>query len=403
MAYDSTPLGARQRRGEPALAELQVEAGRKPLRIALFTETFLPATDGVVTRLKHTIEELRRTGDELLVFAPRYPVGGPETYAGAQIYRVFGIPFPPYPQVRLCPPNPGIGRALKRFRPDLIHAVNPFVLGPGGAFYARRNQVPLVASYHTNVAAYARFYGFGFLENATNHWIRTWHNRARLNLCTSEATRDYLWREGIKRVRLWPQGVDGCLFHPDKATKEWRARLSGGHPQKKILLYVGRLAPEKGIERLKAALEADPDACLAIVGKGPAHEDLEKEFAGTPTVFTGLLTGEDLAAAYASSDLFVFPSTTETLGMAMIEALASGVPVVAPRGGASHEIVDEAATGLLYEPRSLSTMTLAVRRVLSDDVLRLRMSREARIAAEDRSWKAATAALRGCYEEALSP
>jgi glycosyltransferase involved in cell wall biosynthesis len=110
-----------------------------------------------------------------------------------------------------------------------------------------------------------------------------------------------------------------------------------------------------------------------------------------------------LAAAYASSDLFVFPSTTETLGMAMIEALASGVPVVAARGGASHEIVDEGATGLLYEPRSLSTMTLAVRRVLSDDVLRLRMSREARIAAEDRSWKAATAALRGCYEEALSP
>ena len=373
------------------------------MRIALFTETFLPATDGVVTRLRHTIEELRGMGNELLIFAPRYPVGGPETYAGAQIYRVFGIPFPPYPQVRLCPPNPAIGRALKRFQPDLIHAVNPFVLGPGGAFYARHNGVPLVASYHTNVAAYARFYGFGFLENATNHWIRTWHNRARLNLCTSEATRDYLWREGIKRVRLWPQGVDASLFHPGKATKEWRARLSGGHPEKKILLYVGRLAPEKGIERLKAALVADPGIRLAIVGKGPAQEDLEKEFDGTPTVFTGLLTGEDLAAAYASSDLFVFPSTTETLGMAMIEALASGVPVVAARSGASHEIVDEGVTGLLYEPHSLDTMTAAVRRALSDDTLRMRMGREARNAAEDRSWKAATATLRDYYEEALTP
>ena len=342
-------------------------------------------------------------GDELLVFAPRYPVGGPETYAGAQIYRVFGIPFPSYLQVRLCPPNPRIGRALNRFRPDLIHAVNPFILGPGGAFYARRNRVPLVASYHTNVAAYARFYGFGFLENATNHWIRTWHNRARLNLCTSEATRDYLWSEGIKRVRLWPQGVDARLFHPEKATKEWRAKLSGGHPEKKILLYVGRLAPEKGIKRLKAALEADSDACLAIVGKGPALEDLEKEFAGTPTVFTGLLMGEDLAAAYASSDLFVFPSTTETLGMAMIEALASGVPVVAARSGASHEIVDEGANGLLYEPHSLEAMTVAVRRILSDDGLRSRMGREARNGAEGRSWRAATAALRSYYEEALAP
>jgi glycosyltransferase involved in cell wall biosynthesis len=402
-AYGSIPTGPEPRRGELALAKGEVEAGRRPLRIALFTETFLPATDGVVTRLKHTIEELQGMGDELLVFAPRYPIGASETYAGAQIYRVFGIPFPPYPEVRLCPPNPRIGRALNRFRPDLIHAVNPFVLGPGGAFYARRNGVPLVASYHTNIAAYARFYGFGFLENATKHWIRTWHNRARLNLCTSEATRDYLWREGIKWLRLWPQGVDARLFNPGRATKEWRAKLSGGHPEKKILLYVGRLAPEKGIERLKTALKAAPDARLAIVGKGPAREYLEKKFADTPTVFTGLLTGDDLAAAYASSDLFVFPSTTETLGMAMIEALASGVPVVAARSGASHEIVDEGTNGLLYEPYSLETMTVAVRRVLSDDGLRSRMSREARNVAEGRSWRAATATLRGYYEEALTP
>jgi glycosyltransferase involved in cell wall biosynthesis len=181
------------------------------------------------------------------------------------------------------------------------------------------------------------------------------------------------------------------------------SKLSGGHPEKKILLYVGRLAPEKGIERLKTALKAAPDARLAIVGKGPAREYLEKKFADTPTVFTGLLTGDDLAAAYASSDLFVFPSTTETLGMAMIEALASGVPVVAARSGASHEIVDEGTNGLLYEPYSLETMTVAVRRVLSDDGLRSRMSREARNVAKGRSWRAATATLRGYYEEALTP
>ena len=303
--------------------------------------------------------------------------------------------------MRLCPPQPGIGHALKRFGPDLIHAVNPFVLGPGGAFYARRNGVPLVASYHTNVAAYARFYGFGFMEKATRSWTRTWHNRARINLCTSEATYDYLVSEGIKRLRLWPQGVDARLFHPTHATREWRKKLSGGQPEAKILLYVGRLAPEKDIERLKVALSAAPDACLAIVGKGPIQKELEREFADTRTVFTGLLTGEDLAAAYASADLFVFPSTTETLGMAMIEALASGLPVVAARTGAIHEVVSEGENGLLYDPGSDGELASTVRRLLGNDELRRSFGLRARAAAEKRDWKTSTATLRGYYEEAL--
>ena len=361
----------------------------------------MPATDGVVTRLRHTVEELRREGDDVLVFAPRYPSGGTDSYAGVPIHRVFGIPFPPYPQVRLCPPHPGIGRALKRFGPDVIHAVNPFVLGPGGAFYARRNGVPLVASYHTNVAAYTRFYGFGFMENTTRSWTRTWHNRACINLCTSQATRDYLLSEGIKRLRLWPQGVDAHLFHPSRSSREWRKKLSGGRPEAKILLYVGRLAPEKDVERLKVALSAASDTCLAIVGKGPIQRELERKFAGTRTVFTGLLTGDDLAAAYASADLFVFPSITETLGMAMIEALASGLPVIAARTGAIHEVVFEGVNGLLYEPGSDEELVAAVRCLHGDDAMRRSFGLRARAAAEERDWKASTATLRSYYEEAL--
>ncbi len=369
------------------------------MRIALFTETFLPATDGVVTRLRHTVEELVRAGDQVLVFAPS---GGPESYAGARIYGVPGIPFPPYPKIRLSPPHPGVGRTLRRFRPDVIHAANPFVLGSGGIFYARRLKVPLVASYHTNVAAYARFYKLGFLENATHWWTRTWHNQAHLNLCTSEATRDYLLSEGIKRVRVWPQGVDARRFHPGKASRDWRVRLSGGRPEEKILLYVGRLAPEKNIGRLKAVLREIPDIRLAIVGDGPARKALEKEFRGTNTVFTGLLVEEDLASAFASADLFVFPSTTETLGIVMIEGLASGLPVIAARSGAAHEVVSEGENGLLYEPGSYRGLVAAVRRVLEDDALRATFSRQARLAAEKRGWEASTAALRGYYKEVLS-
>ncbi len=370
------------------------------MRIAIFTETFLPATDGVVTRLRYTLEELSRMDDDMLIIAPKYGEG-PGSYAGAPIHRVASVPFPPYPQIKLAPPNPGVGKALRSFRPDLIHAVNPFILGMGTPYYARRLKVPLVASYHTNVATYARYYRLGFSYEATRWYTRQLHNRAEINLCTSRSTMDYLLREGIKQVRLWPQGVDARLFHPDKASEEWRERLSAGHPSDKLLLYVGRLAPEKGIERLKVVLREVPGARLAIVGDGPARRDLEREFAGTPTIFTGLLHGEDLAAAYASADVFLFPSTTETLGMAMIEALASGLPVVAARSGASHEVVSEGKNGLLYEADSAASFVTAVRTLFSDDTLREALARGARATAEERDWGSSTRTLRGYYEEAL--
>jgi glycosyltransferase involved in cell wall biosynthesis len=371
------------------------------VRIAFFTETFLPATDGVVTRLRHTIEELARVDDNMLVVAPRYPDGGPDSYAGAPIYRVPGIPFPPYPRIKLSFAHPGVGRALSRFGPDLIHAVNPFILGPGGIYYAKRLGVPLVASYHTNVAAYARYYKLQFWHDAARWWTRQLHNRAEINLCTSEATMKYLLDEGVKRVRLWPQGVDAKRFDPGKASKEWRERLSAGHTDESLLLYVGRLAPEKGIERLKAILSGVPGTRLAFVGDGPARQTLEREFRGSPAVFTGVLQGEDLARAYASSDGFLFPSTTDTLGLAMLEALASGLPVIAARSGSSHEIVLEGENGLLYEADSATSLVAAVRRLFSDEGFRASLARRARQTAEERDWESSTRTLRGYYEQAL--
>jgi glycosyltransferase involved in cell wall biosynthesis len=366
------------------------------LRIAFFTETFLPSTDGVVTRLRHTLEELSRTGDELLVFAPS---GGPRSYAGAKIYGVPGVPFPMYPQIKLCPPHPGIGRALRRFGPDVIHVVNPVVLGPGGVYLARRLKVPLVASYHTNIAAYASLYRLGFMVGLARRATRLLHNQAHLNLCTSEATRRYLMREGIKRVRLWPRGVDSRLFDPRKVSKEWRVRLSGGHPADRLLLFVGRLAPEKDIATLKAVLQEKPGVRLAIVGDGPERRRLEREFSGMPAAFTGFLHGEDLARAYASSDLFLFPSTTETLGIAMLEAMASGLPVVAARSGASEEVVSEGMSGMLYEPGDAADLVETVHALLSDRDRLRRLGRGAREAALRQSWESATRTLRGYYEE----
>ena len=213
----------------------------------------------------------------------------------------------------------------------------------------------------------------------------------------------YLLEEGIKRIRLWPQGVDARRFHPGKASREWRERLSGGHPEDRLLLYVGRLAPEKGIERLKAIMREVPGTRLAVVGDGPARAYLEREYRGSPAVFTGVLQGEDLASAYASSDAFLFPSTTDTLGLAMLEALASGLPVVAARSGPSREIVLEGENGLLYEADSASSLVEAVGGLVSDEGFRRALARRARAGAEERDWASATRALHEYYEEALGP
>jgi glycosyltransferase involved in cell wall biosynthesis len=370
------------------------------VRIAFFTETFLPATDGVVTRLRHTIEELLGMGDEMLVIAPKYGEG-PGSYEGVPIYRVSSVPFPPYPQIKLAPINPGVGTALRGFGPELIHAVNPFVLGRGAPFYSRRLNVPLVASYHTNIASYARFYGLGLFDRATRWYTRKLHNRAAINLCTSEATLRYLAGEGVERLYLWPQGVDARRFHPDKFSKDWRVRLTNGHPADRLLLYVGRLGHEKNIGNLRVVLDEVSGVRLALVGDGPARRDLEQEYANTRTVFTGVLKGEELAAAFASADAFLFPSTTETLGIAMIEALASGLPVLAARTGAAGEVVDEGETGLLYEPGSDAALVAAVRTIVSDDGLRATMGGNARASAERRDWGTSTRALRGYYEQVL--
>ena len=291
---------------------------------------------------------------------------------------------------------------LRAFEPDLIHAVNPFVLGQGASHYCRRLGVPLVASYHTNIAAYADFYGLSIFDRATRWYTRTLHNKAAINLCTSRATLEYLTDEGIKRLHLWPQGVDAVRFHPDKFSKDLRVRLTGGHAGERLLLYVGRLGHEKNIGRLKMVLQEAPGVRLALVGDGPARRDLEKEYAGTRTVFTGALQGEELASAYASADVFVFPSTTETLGMAMIEALASGLPVLAARTGATGEVVADGETGILYDPGSDESLAAAVRELTSDDGLRAQMGRKARTAAEKRDWGSSTRTLRGYYEKALA-
>ncbi|VXD13357.1 Glycosyl transferase, group 1 [Planktothrix serta PCC 8927] len=369
------------------------------MRIALFTETFLPKIDGIVTRLCHTVEQLQRLGDEVLVISP---AGGLTEYKGARIYGVEGVPLPLYPELKLGIPHPGIGVELEKFQPNLIHVANPAILGLGGLYYAKKLNIPLVASYHTHLPQYLHHYGLGMLEEVLWSMLRAAHNQAQLNLCTSTAMVLELGNHGIERLDLWQRGVDTELFQPSLASVEMRDFLSQGHPDSPLLLYVGRLGAEKEIERIKPVLEKIPNSRLALVGDGPNRQVLEAHFHKTPTHFVGYLRGKDLATAYASADAFIFPSRTETLGLVLLEAMAAGTPVVAARSGGIPDIVTDGINGYLFDPGDEDGAITATQRLLANPQERETLRQNARLEAERWGWTAATQQLRSYYQEILS-
>ncbi|MBE9031458.1 glycosyltransferase family 1 protein [filamentous cyanobacterium LEGE 11480] len=368
------------------------------MRIALFTETFLPKVDGIVTRLKHTVEHLQRQGHQVQVFCPDY---GLTEYQDASIYGISAFPLPLYPELKMALPRPSIGVELRRFKPDIVHVVNPAVVGLSGVYYAKRYGVPLMASYHTHLPEYLKHYGLGALEPLMWNLIKNVHNRAKLNLCTSSVMVQALESHGIERVDLWQRGVDTETFRPDLASREMRDRLSQGQPDAPLLLYVGRLSAEKEIERIKPVLASIPDARLALVGNGPNREALEAHFADTKTHFVGYLHGEELGAAYASADAFVFPSRTETLGLVLLEAMAAGCPVVAANSGGIPDIVTDGINGFMFDPADETGAIVATRKLLANPASREMLRRSARGEAERWGWSAATQQLVGFYAQVI--
>lgn len=349
---------------------------------------------------RHTVDHLQRDGNQVLVFAPE---GGITEHKGAKVYGVSGFPLPLYPELKMSLPRPSIGYELERFQPDIIHVVNPAVLGLSGIFYSKVLKIPLVASYHTHLPKYLEHYGLGMLEGLLWELLKGAHNQAELNLCTSTAMVEELSGHGIERVDLWQRGVDTELFDPDLADPEMRSHLTQNHPESPLLLYVGRLSAEKEIERIKPILEAIPNARLALVGDGPHRQALEKHFAGTNTYFVGYLMGKELGSAFASSDAFIFPSRTETLGLVLLEAMAAGCPVVAARSGGIPDIVTDGVNGYLFDPKADIQEAIDATVCLlqyQQDVNIIR--KNARKEAENWGWAAATRQLQDYYHKVVS-
>ena len=364
------------------------------MRVAIVAESFLPNINGVSNSVLRVLEHLRRTGHEALVIAPDNPRGeapAARVHDGIRIHRVPSRMYPMVTSLPLSMPRPRILRVLRGFDPHVVHLASPSMLGYGGLLAARRLGVPTVAVYQTDVAGFATSYGVPIAARAAWAWNRHLHSLADRTLAPSSSAIESLRAHGIPRVHHWARGVDITGFAPSARDERLRRQWS---PQgRSIVGFVGRLAPEKHVERL-AGLARRDDLQLVIVGDGVDRAKLESLM---PTaVFTGALYGPELAAAYASMDVFVHPGEHETFCQAVQEAQASGLPVVAPDAGGPRDLVAPYRTGLLLSVAEFETrLGESVDHLLSE---RPRYSVAARRSVLGRTWPAICDELLDHYE-----
>ena len=364
------------------------------MRVVIVAESFLPNVNGVTNSVLRVLEHLDRTGHEALVIAPDTPRGeapADRLYGGVRIHRVPSRMFPKITSLPLGVPRPRMVRVLRGFDPDVVHLASPALLGYGGLHAARFLGVPTVAVFQTDVAGFAQSYGMGMMTSAAWAWTRHLHSRADRTLAPSSAAMEDLVAHRIPRVHHWGRGVDITGFVPSARSDVLRAAWSPlGKP---VVGFVGRLAPEKHVERL-AALAARNDLQLVIVGDGVDRAKLENLMPSA--VFTGELHGAELAAAYASMDVFVHTGEHETFCQAVQEAMACGLPVVAPDAGGPRDLVAPMHTGLLLPVGEFETrLPGAVDHLLAE---RARYSVAARRSVLGRTWPAVCEQLLGHYE-----
>jgi len=365
------------------------------MRIALVTETFLPSTDGIVTRFLHAIDYLREEGHDILIIAPDIE-GLPSEYNGARVIGSTALTFSFYKQRPWSTPSRKVKKYLQDFDPDIVHAVNPFSLAASGVRYSKKLDIPLICSFHTNMPKYMDHYHLGLTKPVIWSYLRKLHNSAPINLVTSQAMYEELDQQDIQGLEILPKGVDLENRNPKFYSNKMRERLTNGQTDKTLLIFIGRLAPEKEIASLKSMLEEREDVCLAIVGDGPEKEQLEETFKDLPVVFTGFLHDEELSQAYASADAFIFPSITETLGLVILEAMASGTPVIAAYSKPTVEQITHEENGLIYDRGSLDSLFESIDQ-LSNKNLVEELVDNGLDYAEQFSWENASKAIEDAY------
>ena len=364
----------------------------KQLRVVIVTESFLPQINGVTNSVLRVLEYLRSQGHEALVIAPE-SAGGVNEYAGFRVKRV-----PSFEMRGMLPvgfPQKSLEPLIDGFSPDVIHLASPFFLGNYAARVAEKLQIPTLSIYQTDVAGFARHYGLTIAHDSLKKWVGKIHSRTTRTLAPSNWSCEDLKNSGVNNVHLWQRGVDSVKFSPEKRDINLRCELLGERPDRKLVGYVGRLANEKRIDDLSVIDQRD-DIQLVIVGEGPARLRLERELPNAK--FVGYQGGEDLARYYASLDIFVHTGKHETFCQSIQEALASGVPVIAPNTGGPTDLVKHGWTGFLIDTSNSYSLNHSVNQILNSSEHRL-TSERARESVIHRSWEVVNSQLISHYQD----
>ncbi|KAA0546602.1 glycosyltransferase family 1 protein [Bacillus sp. BGMRC 2118] len=370
------------------------------MRIAIFTDTFTPQVNGVARTFQRFVDYLEDQNIEYRLFVPETE----EDLYSSQIHRFTSLPFYLYPECRLAFPNVfHIKRELEQFNPDIIHIATPFNMGLTGLFYGRKLNIPMVGSYHTNFDQYLRYYDLQFLSKWIWKYMNWFHRSFDINFVPSYETKKDVEGKGFSNVHIWSRGVDCNKFHPQFSREDFRERYK--IKERYILSFVGRLAPEKDVDVLVKIAEQLPsylkeNVHWIVAGDGPLLEELQNNKIRNMTL-TGYLKGNQLAELYAVSNLFVFPSSTETFGNVVLESLACGTPVIGAKAGGVQEIIQHHKTGILCEPGNVSEFVSSIEELLHKTKVLEEMGVEARNYALRKTWDSIFKQLLYHYENVI--
>lgn len=370
------------------------------LRVAVVTETWPPEVNGVAQTMAQVVRGLRERGHLLQLVRP---CQGADDHAieddrYAEVL-TRSLPLPRYPQLRMGLPCAGALKKLwTRQRPDAVHIVTEGPLGWSALRAAEQLKLPVVSDFRTNFHAYSRHYGVGWLRAPAMAYLRHFHNRTACTMVPTEALRSELAAAGFKRLAVVARGVDTQLFNPARRSTALRASWGAG-TDTLVVMCVGRLAPEKNLDLLLAAADAmrgdQPQLRLVLVGDGPDRARLARQCPGAH--FAGVRRGDDLAAHYASADAFVFPSTSETFGNVIPEAMASGLAVLAFDHAAAGQLLRHGDNGLLVGPGDSAGFCRMAQRLAADQALVRRLGQQARDNACQLDWGRIVDAVVGRY------
>jgi len=354
------------------------------MRIAVFTDTYFPQVNGVSKYLEEMKKYMNDKGIEYQLFVSQKPCNMEMN----KTISFYGLPFLLYPELRISLPSYArIKRILDKFNPDIIYLATPLSIGKAGLKYARKNGISVVSTYHTHFPQYLRYYHLDYLQGAVWKYLRWFHSFSQINFCPSKETIEQLHDHDIENLTLCNNGIDCNVFSPDARSERIKKYYA---PQGEVvLLYVGRIAPEKDLDVLMKAAGLLNDAKvkykLLIVGDGPARMSLQEQGISN-VIFTGYKSGHELYEIYASSDIFVFPSRTETFGNVILEAMASGMPVVAAYAGGVKENLVDMVNGIAFEAGDERGMADGILKLLDDTSLREKLAENARSYALARNW-----------------